>query len=331
MPALRTISVSTLQRDPRVAYLLVNLATLLWSSNVALGRLLRDQIGPVTLSAARFTLGSLLFAVLLQRASPRGHAERSPFTRRELLILGGMGLSGVFTFPILLYFSLRYTTATNVALINGTGPLLTLLLAAAFLGERVNLALSLGGLISLTGVALLISGGTATGQISILGFNRGDGLALLAVALWGVYSILGRLATRRHSSLRVSAISAWMALPLLLVAAILEWRVNPPQLTPQVLLSAVYIGIFPTVIAFLSWNEGVRRVGPNQAMAFYNTLPVFGAMLGYFFLGETLSAQTLLGGLLVIGGGLLAALYGSRPRHQASKPDLSLNQPDSNR
>ncbi len=315
MPALKTTSISALRQDPRLAYLLVNLATLLWSSNVALGRLLRDQVGPVTLTAARFTLGALLFALLFKRASPGGKASRSPLTRRDVLILAGMGLSGVFTFPILLYFSLRYTTATNVALINGMGPLLTLLLAAFFLGERVNLALSLGGLTSLAGVVLLISKGASSGQISTLGFNRGDGLALLAVGLWGVYSILGRLATRRHSSLRVSAVSTWMALPLLLVAATLEWRVNPPQLTPQVILSAVYIGIFPTVIAFLSWNEGVRRVGPNQAMAFYNTLPVFGAMLGYFFLGETLSAQTLLGGFLVIGGGLIAALYGSRPRN----------------
>jgi len=330
MPAQKIASLSSLRHDPRVAYLLVNLATLLWSSNVALGRFLRDQVGPVTLSAARFTLGSLLFAVLLQGASLRGDVARTPFTRRDLLILAGMGLCGVFTFPILLYLSLRFTTATNAALINGTGPLLTLLLAALFLGERVNLALSLGGLISLTGVVLLISGGAAVGQLTVLGFNRGDGLALLAVGLWGLYSILGRQVTRRHSSLRVSAVSSWMALPLLLVAAVFEWRVNPPHLTSQVVLSAVYIGIFPTVIAFLSWNEGVRRVGPNQAMAFYNTLPVFGTLLGYFFLGESLSAQTMLGGLLVIGGGLIAALYGNPPGNKLPKPVPSENQPDPN-
>jgi len=296
-----------------MAYLLVNLSTLLWSSNVALGRLLHSQIGPVTLSAARFTLGALLFALLLRRTSP--NPERSPLTRRDLLLLAGMGLCGVFTFPILLYLSLRYTTATNVALINGTGPLFTLLFAALFLSERVSLALGLGGLVSLAGVVFLISG-NGSGSVTELGFNRGDGLALLAVSLWGVYSIFGRLATRNHSSLRVTAVSTWIALPLLLVAAALEWRVNPPQLTPQVFLSAIYIGVFPTVIAFLSWNEGVRRVGPNQAMAFYNTLPLFGAMLGYFFLGEVLTTKTLLGGLLVVGGGLLAALYGSPSRQR---------------
>ena len=311
-------SISQFRQDPRTAYLLVNLSTLLWSSNVALGRLLHSQVGPVTLSAARFTLGALLFALLLRRTSSL-NPGRSPLTRRDLLLMAGMGLSGVFTFPILLYLSLRYTTATNVALINGTGPLLTLLLAALFLSERVSLVLGLGGLVSLAGVGLLISGNGSPGYIPGLGFNRGEGLALLAVGLWGVYSILGRLATRSHSSLRVTAVSTWMALPLLLLASALEWRVNPPQLTPQVILSAVYIGVFPTVIAFLSWNEGIRRVGPNQAMAFYNTLPLFGAMLGYFFLCETLTANTMFGGLMVVGGGLLAALYGSPSRQRLAR------------
>ena len=311
---MRFAEISRLRRDPRLAYLLVNLSTLLWSSNVALGRLLREQVGPVTLSAARFALGAVLFAWLLGRSSRANPAAHSPLTRRDLLLLAGMGLCGVFAFPILLYLSLRSTTATNVALINGTGPLLTLLLAALVLRERISLALALGGAISLVGVFLLIGSGAVSGAAASPGFNRGDGLALLAVGLWGVYSVLGRLATRHRTSLQVSAVSTWLALPWLLLAAALEWQVNPPQLTPQVILSAIYIGIFPTVIAFMAWNEGVRRVGPNQAMAFYNTLPVYGTMLGFFFLSESLTANTLLGGLLVIGGGILAALYGQPPR-----------------
>ena len=49
---------------------LVNLATLTWATNMVLGRWLRDQIGPLTLAAARFLIASLLFAALLQRRPP---------------------------------------------------------------------------------------------------------------------------------------------------------------------------------------------------------------------------------------------------------------------
>jgi drug/metabolite transporter (DMT)-like permease len=69
----------------------------------------------------------------------------------------------------------------------------------------------------------------------------------------------------------------------------------------------LYIGVFPAFIAFLAWNEGVRRTGPSGAMAFYNMLPVYGALLGALFLGEMLNPGQLAGGVLVIGGGLIGA------------------------
>jgi drug/metabolite transporter (DMT)-like permease len=63
----------------------------------------------------------------------------------------------------------------------------------------------------------------------------------------------------------------------------------------------------PTVIGFLTWNEAVRRLGSSGAMVFYNTLPLYGALLGVLLLGESIGWSHLLGGGLIIGGGLYAA------------------------
>jgi drug/metabolite transporter (DMT)-like permease len=298
------------QDDRRWAYLLVNLSTLLWASNIALGRALRNQVGPATLTATRFSVAALLFYLILrlrhnqQLTSPRG--------KQEWLLLLGMGLLGIFAFPTLLYLALRYTTATNVALIEGTTPLVTAFLAALILSERLTRSLLIGALISLFGVALVISNASLA-SLRALQFNRGDLIALIIVFFWGLYSILGRIATRRRSSLYTTAFSTWLALPLLIGLASFEWRTNHPQLTPFLLLSVIYIGIFPSVIAFLSWNEGVRRAGPNQTMAFYNMLVVYGTILGVLFLGETLTWHNLIGGVFVIGGGLLITLGERKP------------------
>ena len=81
----------------------------------------------------------------------------------------------------------------------------------------------------------------------------------------------------------------------------------------SLLLALLYIGVFATCLGFLMWNEGVRRVGPNGAMAFYNMLPMFGALLGALLLGERLTAAQHLGGGLIIAGGLLAAFWAHRP------------------
>jgi drug/metabolite transporter (DMT)-like permease len=76
------------------------------------------------------------------------------------------------------------------------------------------------------------------------------------------------------------------------------------------LLALLYIGVAPTVGGFLAWNAGVRRLGASGAMVFYNTLPLYGALIGYLALGELIGFAHLAGGALIVGGGLWAA--GSR-------------------
>jgi drug/metabolite transporter (DMT)-like permease len=128
-----------------------------------------------------------------------------------------------------------------------------------------------------------------------------------AVALWSLYSVLGRYVMRSRSAISATALSTFLALPLLLLAAGWEIYHLGVNLSPQLLLAILYIGVAPTVIGFLTWNEGVRRLGSSGAMVFYNTLPLYGALLGVMLLGESIGWSHLLGGALIIGGGLYAA------------------------
>lgn len=299
------------RNDPRWAYLLVVLATFLWATNINLGRALRQSIGPVTLTTARFIVGGLIFAGILILSRKRRASTNQPFSRKEWLLWVGMSVCGVFGFPILLYLALQSTTASRAALINAAGPLITAFLAALLLRERLSPLLLAGTLTSLVGVGIVISA-SPNGTASTGSTLQGDLLALLTAFLWAVYSILGRFATRTRSSLQVTAFTTWLALPLLIPAATMELRFSPPAFSPQLLLAAVYIGVFPTVIAFAAWNEGVRRVGPNQAMAFYNLMPVFGTLLAVIFLGETLTWRTIFGGALVIAAGIIVAVFRGR-------------------
>ncbi len=291
------------RHDPRWAYIFVNLATLFWAGNVTLGRALRDQVGPFTLAAARVSIAALLFLLLLRHRPPEEHRPG-----RAWPWLLGMAITGVAGFPVLLYLALRYTTASNASLINGTGPLMTALLAGWLLRDRLTRGQLAGALLSLIGVLLVVGGGP-TGVRNGFTLNPGDLIMVANVALWGLYSIMSRIVTRARSTVWATTFSAWFALPFLLPAAVLEWRQTPPSLTGPVLLAMLYIGVFAAFLAFLAWNEGVRRVGPSGAMAFYNMLPVFGALLAALFLGERLAPGQLMGGALVIVGGLLAALW----------------------
>jgi drug/metabolite transporter (DMT)-like permease len=281
--------------------LLVNLATFTWATNMILGRWLRESIGPFTLSALRFALAVLCFGVLLRARPP---TERRPGPDLPLLL--AMALTGVAFFAPTLYGGLRETTAVNATLINGLGPLITGLLTALLIREPFSARQGIAALLGLIGVGIVISGGSPTFWRSLQG-RRGDLMVLAALTLWGLYSVLGRRVMARRSALSTTALSMALALPLLIPAALIEQRFLPLRGGPEVALAVLYIGIAPTVLGFLAWNAGVRRLGPGGAMMFYNTLPLYGALLGHFLLREPLGLAHLIGGALILGAGLWAA------------------------
>lgn len=283
---------------------LVNVATLTWATNMTLGRWLRTEIGPLTLAAARFLIAAPILAMLLYRlpAQERRMGEdRWP--------LAGMALVGVVLFGPTLYLGLRYTPAVTATLINGLGPLITGLLAAVLIREPMSRAQIAGATLGLMGVALLISGGSLTFWQATEA-NSGALIVLAAITLWGFYSVLGRTVMRTRSALSATALTTWIGLPFLLIAAGWELHRIPPNWTPQVLLAIGYIGLVPTVIGILAWNAGVRRLGPSGAMMFYNSLPLYGTLLGALWLGEVVGLTHLIGGGLIVGGGLWAAWRG---------------------
>ena len=280
---------------------LVNLATFTWATNMVLGRWLRADIGPLTLAAARFLVASLVFAILLQR---RPSTERRLGSDRRMLV--AMAFCGVVLFAPLLYVGLRFTTAVSATMINGFGPLITGILATVLIREPMDRRQVLGALAGLGGIGILLFGGSAA---SMQGFrlNVGDLVVLAAVTLWGLYSVLGRRVMETRSALSATAFSAFLGLPFLCVAAFWELQQIQVHAVPKVIAAVLYIGVFPTVVGFLSWNAGVRRLGASGAMVFYNTLPLYGALLGTVFLQESLGFHHLAGGLLIAGGGIWAA------------------------
>jgi drug/metabolite transporter (DMT)-like permease len=280
---------------------LVNLATITWATNMILGRWLRNDIGPLTLAASRFFIASVLFAILLQR---RPAEERRLGPDRWLLL--GMAFSGVAVFSPVLYLGLRFTTAVNGTLINGLGPLITAAMAALLIQESMSWRRLGGALAALVGVAIVISGGSVTFWRT-MEVNVGDLIVLAAVTLWAVYSVLGQRVMRHRSALSATAFSAFLALPFLVLGAAWETQTLPMNLGPQLLPFVVYIAIAPTVVGFVSWNEGVQRLGSSRAAVFYNTLPLYGALFGYLLLNEPIGPAHLVGGALIIAGGVWAA------------------------
>lgn len=282
--------------------LLVNLATLAWATNAVLGRYLRDDIGPLTLTALRFSAAAALFAVLLRRQGPQ---ERRLGPDRWWLL--AMGLCGVAIFSPLLYLGLHYSTAVNSSLIQGFSPLITAMIAGVMIAEPVSARQKAGALLGLMGVVGLISGGSLDFLLG-LRFNPGDLLLLAGAVVWAIYSVIGRRVMRRRSPVSATGLSTLLALPLLLAAALVELWFVPFNLRTQTVAAVIHICIVPTIIGYWCWNRAVQVLGAGGAMVFYNTLPLYGVILGTLALGEPLTATHWVFGGLVVAGGLWGTL-----------------------
>jgi drug/metabolite transporter (DMT)-like permease len=286
----------------------VNLATMSWATNAVLGRWLRDDIGPLMLTALRFTVASAVFGMLL-RSRP---ARERHYGKDRWWILA-MGLAGVVGFSPLLYLGLRYSTAVNCSLIQGFSPLITALIAGLIIHEPVTRRQLMGAILGLIGVAGLLSRGSLTFLLG-LQFNAGDLILVASAVVWAFYSVFGRRVMRNRSPVAATALSNFLGLPLIAAAALFELQHISLNLRIETIAAIIHICVVPTIIGYWSWNRAVGILGAGGAMVFYNTLPLYGVILGAVFLNESVGVIHLIFGGLILGGGLWATL-GKGRRH----------------
>ncbi|HXJ51259.1 MAG TPA: DMT family transporter, partial [Burkholderiales bacterium] len=167
------------------AFALLAAANLFWAGNWVLGRALRDAFDPISLNFYRW----LVALVALAPFALPGLAAKRELIRRHAGLLALLALLGVSVFQSLVYLGLESTTAVNAVLINCSAPLFILLCAWALEGERPKPHQLAGIAISVAGILVILSRGEAA-ALAALELHAGDAWILLAIAIWGVYSVL---------------------------------------------------------------------------------------------------------------------------------------------
>lgn len=284
------------------AFLLLALANLLWSGNWIAGRALRDAFDPVTLNISRWVIAVLVLAPFALPAL-RG---KGALIRRNAGVLLLLSLTGIALFHSLVYLGLRSTTAVNAVLINSSIPLFILICSWVMERERASLRQVSGMLVSLAGILVILSRGRP-GALLELELQAGDAWILLAMPVWGIYSVLLK---RRPLELGGVAFLFVIALAAVLMlaplAALFAVQAAPKIPAPVEALGVLYIGLAASVLAYICWNRGVAAVGANAAGVTVHLLPAFGTVLAILFLGETFAGFHAAGIATILAGVVLA-------------------------
>ncbi|MDD2900447.1 MAG: DMT family transporter [Desulfuromonadaceae bacterium] len=265
-------------------YILLILTTLFWAGNFVLGRAVNTVIPPITLAFWRWALALLI----LLPFSMRHLISQWPLLKKSWKKLIPFGILGISCFNTFVYIGLHSTTATNALLLNSIIPVLIVIISRIFALTPVSRTQAVGILMSLAGVLTIICRADV-GRLLAFRFNGGDLWILLAVACWAVHTF--RLRLRPVELHPLSFLTAIVAIGLVVIFPFYLWEFSHGgRFTPDLVScgSMMYVATFPSVLAYIFWNQAVVELGPNKAGLFIHLMPVFGTLLSIIFLGESL-------------------------------------------
>ena len=277
---------------------------LLWGSTFTSTKVLLMSFTPVEILFCRFLMGWAALFI----ARPR---LVKGLTRRQELLFAAAGFSGVTAHYLLENIALSYTTASNVGVLAAVAPLFTALFAFWFLkgSEKLRPTFFIGFAFAIAGIVLMSFNGAEGMQVSL----KGDLLAILSAATWGVYAVL----TRKISELGMDAIVmtrhifGYGLIFMLPVLPIMGFSPEPALFfTPANAFTMCFLGLGASAACFATWNVAVRHLGAVKTSSYLYITPVISVVASAIVLGERLTPLALLGTALTLMGLILSEWKG---------------------
>lgn len=276
-----------------VPHLCLSLAMVLVGSSVVAGEILIRHF-PIHLgSLLRFAVASAVIVPfwLLREGFPR-------MDPRNWAILACQTLCGSVLFTIFVLYGLRWTSPASAGIITSTTPACMGLLAWMLLDERPDRRLTLGILLSVSGIAVInLAGSGGDSENSWLG----NILVTAAVVVESLFLLLRKSISQPLSPLAVSSLVSVLATLFFLPLGMFQaWHFPFTDLAPEAWWCVLYYALAVTILAYLCWFAGVTRVRAGVAGIFTAIMPVSALTFSFLFLNQQITAAHLAGCALAL-------------------------------
>jgi drug/metabolite transporter (DMT)-like permease len=269
-----------------------------WGGTFIAGRAIAQNVGPFSAAFLRFAVASLCLFFLIRKTE----ADLPPLKRHQYIPVLLLGLTGVFAYNVFFFKGLKLIQAGRASLIIATNPVFIAVLSAYFFKEKINVTKGTGILVSVAGAIIVISKGH---PLEIINGHLGWGelFIFFCVASWVTFSLIGKRVVKDLSPLVSIFYAAAIGTAALFPAALVEGIVaDLPRYTCRDWIGIGYLGVFGTVIGFVWYYEGIKKIGPMKAGLFINFVPVSAILLAFFILKEPVTLSLLVGAVFVCSG-----------------------------
>lgn len=271
-----------------------------WASAFAGIRAGLREYGPGEIALFRFVVASVVLgciALVTRMRLPE---------RRDLPAVFLAGFLAFTVYHVALNYGEVAVGAGAASVLINTAPLFTALLTVTFLGERLRVLGWVGMAVSFFG-AVLISAGEGEG----FGLAPQALLILLAALSSSIYFVIQKPYLQKYGALAFTTYAVWAGTFLSLVflpGLISQMGAAPPGTT----LAMVYLGVFPTAIAYATYAYAFSRMPASRAVSFLYLIPVMAYLIAWAWIGEVPTLLSVVGGCVTLSGVLIVNAFGRR-------------------
>lgn len=280
------------RNNQQLATVAALITVVLWASAFVAIRAAADDYSPGALAFGRLAVGALglgVIAMRYNRPRPRGKA---------LGLIVAYGVAWFAGYTVVLNQAEHHLDAGTAAMLVNVAPILVAVFAGLLLDEGFPRTLIIGISVAFVGVAIITIGGPGNASV---GSGIGIVLALLAAILYAAGALLQKVTLRT-----VDAVTAtfWGCLigALVLVPFAPQFVAETAAAPPSALAVVVYLGVFPTAIAFSTWAYALARTNAGPMTATTLAVPAIAVVLSWIVLGELPTVVAMAGGVLCILG-----------------------------
>jgi drug/metabolite transporter (DMT)-like permease len=294
----------------RWALIAAALTMLLWASGFVAIRAAASHFSPGALALGRLLIASAVLGLILLI-----RREGWPVRAAWPGIIG----SGVLWFGIYmvaLNWAEESVDAGTAAMLLGMGPILVALLSNRLLREKITRFLQIGLAVSFAGSILVGISVSDSGRNSVFGMF----LCLVAAVSFAVATVCQKPALRHGSILQVVTFSCIVgSVACLPFAGQLVSQISdaPTHAT----LNVLYLGLFPTALAFIAWGYALARVGAGRLGVTTYVVPALVVVISWVALSEVPGWLTFGGGALCLIGVAISGMRERSPAESSVSPE----------
>jgi drug/metabolite transporter (DMT)-like permease len=299
---------STQSRKPghhgpvKAVYAVLLLQSIMASGTHIVAKVIVREVDGFTLTLVRSVISALVMGLILL---PRRDPLRLLREERKMLLF--LSFLAIPINQFLFLFGMRYTTASNAALLYATTPILVLVFSRLFLKERLTGKKIVGVVLGFAGVMTVIF---ERGISASMEYLLGNMLIGLAVMAWGLYTVFGKRLIVKYGAVEATSltliIGTLMFIPIGIIPTI---RFPFETLTTSSWMAILYLAIITSVLSYFLWYFALGRAEASKVALFTNLQPIITTILAVVLLGQGVTVPFVVGGIVALAG-VVIAQYG---------------------